>query len=151
MPLTMFPHFISPLTNGHSFSVSLNDEVIGHGENIYYFEGLKPGKYLLKIKQSSLIVSGNEFQQTDYEGDIVYQNYIYIPPKKIIWAYVNQEHQLKICKQKSTYTVSLPVKETFDLIKEKCYQVKQRDLYNLTPYYKVSAYVFSFKRKQKSV
>jgi hypothetical protein len=101
------------LESNNLLKISLNEQVYDTAKKMHTIEGLQPGKYLLKVTELEAEVllaktSGSEVKQK-YTERLVYYGYINIAPKRVIFAYINNQRKFKIHKERKTNTVYAPL------------------------------------------
>ncbi len=95
------------LHNGQSFKVTLNGTIYNQNQNTHTIEGVQPGKYMLKITLPT--TSPTAFNASNKEQEqVVFEGYIVIPPRRVVFAYIDALGNFRVAKEKNTTTVSLP-------------------------------------------
>lgn len=95
------------LHNGQSFKVTLNGTVYNQSQNTHTIEGVQPGKYMLKIIRP-LTAPATFNTANKGQEEVVFEGYIVIPPRRVVFAYIDALGNFRVAKEKNTTTVSLP-------------------------------------------
>lgn len=93
--------------------VSLNNKDVGDLKALAVIDGVQPGKYLIKITQPLQYAQAPSKKTDDalkYEK-ILFYGHIIIPPRKVLYAFVDKDNNFKIIKQRPTVTVYNPIIE----------------------------------------
>ena len=84
--------------DGSSFKVILNKTPYNNESSTHILESVHPGKHLLRIMS----------QSPDNVETVIFNGYISIPPKKIIFAFIDRDGIFRIACEKNTKTVHSP-------------------------------------------
>ncbi len=93
--------------------VSLNNKDVSELKSLAVVDGVQPGKYLIKITQPIQYVNASTKKTTAKEkhDKILFYGHIIIPPRKVIYAFIDKDSNFKIVKQRPTVTVYNPTFE----------------------------------------